>query len=78
MTINDNARAMLIVAQLRKLADEIEANEGVSVDDFDTSISMSGYNITQSLSLRVYYTATNENIAKVYGQDMPTTLEERV
>lgn len=71
-----SARLMVVVSQLRKLADEIENGYGVSIGDFDTSVSMTDYSITHRLSLCVNYAPTGENISKAYGQDIPTTLED--
>lgn len=67
----------IAVEQLRRLADEIENGKGVMIGDFDVSQRINGGTISQDLRITVYHEPTNENLASVFGVDMPTTLEER-
>lgn len=65
----------IAVEQLRRLADEIENGKGVTIGDFDVSQRINGGTISQDLRITVYHEPTNENLASVFGVDMPTTLE---
>lgn len=67
----------IAVEQLRQLADEIENGKGVTIGDFDVSQRINGGTISQDLRIAVYHEPTNENLASVFGVDMPTTLEEK-
>nr|CAK6597472.1 hypothetical protein K50PH164C1_LOCUS54 [Klebsiella phage vB_Kpn_K50PH164C1] len=67
----------IAVEQLRRLADEIENGKGVTIGDFDVSQRINGGTISQDLRITVYHEPTNENLASVFGVDMPTTLEEK-
>lgn len=71
-----NAQTLLVIQQLRAMADEIEKIGGVDIGDYDISQRISGGAISQDLRLTVYYPYTSNNIASVFGVDMPTTLEE--
>lgn len=67
----------IAVEQLRQLADEIENGKGVTIGDFDVSQRINGGTISQDLRITVYHEPTSENMASVFGVDMPTTLEEK-
>lgn len=67
----------IAVEQLRQLADEIENGKGVTIGDLDVSQRINGGTISQDLRITVYHEPTNENLASVFGVDMPTTLEEK-
>lgn len=67
----------IAVEQLRRLADEIEEGNGVTIGDFDVSQRLNGGTISQDLRITVYHEPTNENLAIVFGVDVPTTLEEK-
>lgn len=65
----------IVVNQLRQLADELEKDCGATVGDFDVSQRINGGAISQDLRITVYHTPTNENLANVFGVDIPTTLD---
>lgn len=65
----------IAVEQLRRLADEIEHGNGVTIGDFDVSQRINGGTISQDLRVTVYHEPTNENLSTVFGVDMPKTLE---
>lgn len=73
-----NGQVMLVIQQLRSMADEIEKSGGVDIGDFDVSQRIGGGIITQELRLTVYHPNTAANIATVFGVEMPSTLEEEV
>ena len=71
-----NVQTLLVIQQLRAMADEIEQSGGADIGDYDVSQRISGGVISQDLRLTVYYPHTTANIANVFGVDLPTTLEE--
>lgn len=73
-----NGQVLLVIQQLRAMADEIEKSGGVDIGDFDVSRRIGGGIITKELRLTVYHPNTASNIATVFGVEMPSTLEEEV
>ena len=68
----------IAVEQLRRLADEIENGNGVTIGDFDVSQRINGGVISQDLRITVYHEPTSENLSTVFGIDAPTTADEKV
>ena len=66
----------IAVEQLRRLADEIENGNGVTIGDFDMSQRLNGGVISKDLRVTVYHETTTENLSTVFWVDTPTTLEE--
>lgn len=68
----------IVIEQLRRLANELEADSSAQVGDFDVSQRLNGNVISQDLRITVYHEPTNENLRTVFGVDTPTTLDEQM
>lgn len=68
----------IVIEQLRRLANELEADSSAQVGDFDVSQRLNGNMISQDLRITVYHEPTNENLFTVFGVDTQTTLDEQM
>lgn len=68
----------VVIEQLRRMADELEADSTAQVGDFDVSHRLNGNMISQDLRITVYHEPTKENLCTVFGVDAPSTLDEQM
>lgn len=68
----------IVIEQLRRLADELEADSSAQLGDFDVSQRLNGNVISQDLRITVYHEPTSKNLYTVFGVDAPTTLDEQM
>ena len=66
----------IVIEQLRRLADELEADSTAQVGDFDVSQRLNGNMISQDLRITVFHEPSAKNLSTVFGVDVQATLEE--
>lgn len=66
----------VVINHLRQMADALEQDQSSQIGDFDVGQRISGGIIAQDLRITVYHQPSAENMASVFGVDLPSTLEE--